>query len=52
MVEVECQVWCFLCHGFCGYHIVDCNYCDGYKDVCIAVLLIRDSIEGELVEGG
>jgi hypothetical protein len=50
VVEVECQVWGFLCHGFCGCHIVDCDYCDGYKDVFIAGLHIKYSIEGKLVE--
>jgi len=46
VVEVECQVWGFLCHGICNYYIVDCDYRDGYKDVFIVVLNIRYNIEG------
>lgn len=42
MVEVECQVWCFMCDGVCGDITVDCDYCDGYKDVFIA-----DDIKGQ-----
>jgi len=44
VVEVECQVWGFLFDGFCGYSIVDCDYCDGYKGIFIVDLDITHGI--------